>query len=233
MSAAGILDPDPEPPVAVAPSHAAALVSSFSSFLVVALHSLLFHRRLYPPETFLVARAYSLPAFPTDPRLATAVADAHDAAVNFNPLQQGLQQPIEGQDVENPSLQPVNWTDVHESLRAALRKLAYTADSLPPPPDESTFTLAVELRDQAPAPIQHPQLWVPSEPHLQPPSRQNPGRGSALGGVSTVPIRSVQAGPLFFECWLEQGRSTVRAPADEDAPVPSAVTTTDADSKAS
>lgn len=31
--------------------------------------------------------------------------------------------------------------------------------------------------------------------------------GEDVGGVRTTPIRSVQAGPLFFECWLEEARA--------------------------
>ncbi|KAM4054561.1 HORMA domain-containing protein [Hirsutella rhossiliensis] len=249
----------PSQPLLLAPPHASALVSSFTSFLTIAIHSLLFHRRLYPPATFLLARAYNLPVhqsrhpavcawvrdavaavalqiraaaarrvalavhdpatlavverwvfdlcgFPADPRLvAAAAAEGHDVHG--------------GQDGEQ---HPVNWTDVHEALRGALRKLAYAGESMPPPPDDSTFSLAIELRDDALAPIQHPQLWLPSEPHLQPPTASNPHQGSALGGASTTPIRSVQAGPLFFECWVEQASR-------DDASAPSS---TDADSKA-
>jgi mitotic spindle assembly checkpoint protein MAD2B len=31
--------------------------------------------------------------------------------------------------------------------------------------------------------------------------------GSDLGGVKTRPIRAVEAGPLFFECWVEEGKA--------------------------
>ena len=34
--------------------------------------------------------------------------------------------------------------------------------------------------------------------------------GEDVGGVRTTPIRSVQAGPLFFECWLEEAREKFR-----------------------
>lgn len=39
--------------------------------------------------------------------------------------------------------------------------------------------------------------------------------GQDVGGVRTTPIRSVQAGPLFFECWLEEARAKFTG-ADED-----------------
>ncbi|PHH71320.1 hypothetical protein CDD80_5355 [Ophiocordyceps camponoti-rufipedis] len=100
------------------------------------------------------------------------------------------------------------WRDAAEAWRGALLALEMRADTLPPPPSDSTFSLAIELKDQAHAPTQHPRLWIPSEPHLQPSSGPGPAPGS-----TTVPVRSVQAGPLFFDCWLEQAPR--RLPDDE------------------
>jgi mitotic spindle assembly checkpoint protein MAD2B len=97
----------------------------------------------------------------------------------------------------------LNWADVHEALRGALLRIAHAGENLPNPPEGSTFTMAVELRDDAPAPIGHPQPWIPSPRNLQPPSKGRSGGGS-LKAASTTPVRSVQAGPLFFECWVEQ-----------------------------
>ena len=47
----------------------------------------------------------------------------------------------------------VNWTDVNEALRGALRRIAYAAEGMAALPEGSSFTLAVELRDEAPTPI--------------------------------------------------------------------------------
>lgn len=30
--------------------------------------------------------------------------------------------------------------------------------------------------------------------------------GVGIGGASTTPLRSVEAGPLFFECWIEESK---------------------------
>lgn len=54
--------------------------------------------------------------------------------------------------------------------------------------------------------IQYPQKFIPSEPNLQPTSGSFPTLGTDLGGNKTTPVRSVQAGPLYFECWLEEGK---------------------------
>ena len=47
----------------------------------------------------------------------------------------------------------INWPNVHEELRAAIRKLAYAGEQLAALPDGCTFTIAVELREEAEAPI--------------------------------------------------------------------------------
>ncbi|KAF7543659.1 hypothetical protein G7046_g9954 [Stylonectria norvegica] len=119
-------------------------------------------------------------------------------------------------EVEEETL---NWTDVNEAMRGALRRIADAAARTPPLVEGSTFTLAVELHDETTAPVGHPQKWIPAQPNLQPPTPSAPAQGSSLGGATTTPIRSVQAGPLFFECWLEQGPApdetpTTTAPSD-------------------
>ncbi|KPM45381.1 hypothetical protein AK830_g1138 [Neonectria ditissima] len=243
--------PPPPPPPLLPPqeglslpaSLASPLLSSFTTFLTLALHSLLFHRALYPPATFLTARALNLPVRQSrHPGLCAWINDAV-AAVALQ-LQRGVVRRIavvmhapksfrvlerwvfdveafpawgdlEGEGdlakeepgavVEAEIEDPVNWTDVNEALRGALRRVAYAGETMPSLPEGSTFTLAVELRDEAPAPIGHPQHWIPSQPNLQPPTGSSPNQGSSLGGANTTPIRSVQAGPLFFECWIEQG----------------------------
>ncbi|KLU82617.1 hypothetical protein MAPG_01688 [Magnaporthiopsis poae ATCC 64411] len=43
-------------------------------------------------------------------------------------------------------------------------------------------------------------------PSLQPPTAKRPRNGRDLGGAKTTAVRSVEAGPLFFECWVEEGK---------------------------
>jgi len=47
----------------------------------------------------------------------------------------------------------LNWTDVDEQLRAAVRRLAYAGEKMGTLPEGCTFTIAVELREQGEAPI--------------------------------------------------------------------------------
>ncbi|KAF3076593.1 DNA polymerase zeta processivity subunit [Trichoderma lentiforme] len=267
------------------PPHAAnPLLSSFTSFLTIAIHSLLYHRTLYPQTSFLATRAYNLPVHQSrHPGLCAWISDAVAAiatqlragsvrrivlAVHSPPgssqpavvrerwvfdvhrfpawgssaetdaptshqQQQQQQEDLDDAVAEDAddgiAAEKLNWADIHEALRAALQRLAYAAQAAPKLPPGCTFTLALELRDEAEAPIgvsqktrqkkrelpkeppanttlfQYPQPWIPSEGPLQPPTAEKPHQGESLRGAATKPVRSVRADPLFFECWLEQG----------------------------
>lgn len=57
-------------------------------------------------------------------------------------------------------------TDLHEQFRALLSRLSSISARLTPLPggaERCTYTLAVELREEAEPPIGHPQVWVPCE----------------------------------------------------------------------
>ncbi|KAK1755602.1 DNA polymerase zeta processivity subunit [Echria macrotheca] len=103
----------------------------------------------------------------------------------------------------------IAWADVDEQFRGALRRMAHAAEGMVSLPEGCSFTLAVELRDEVEgaAPIGHPQAWIPSEPKLQPRSKSKSVPGEDIGGSRTTPIRSVEAGPLFFECWVEESKA--------------------------
>ncbi|KAL7786346.1 zeta subunit of DNA polymerase [Trichoderma ceciliae] len=246
------------------PLHAATpVLSAFTSFLTIAIHSLLYHRNLYPATSFLTARAYNLPvhqsrhpgvcawindaisaianqlhvgvvkrivlvvhgaapqlkvcerwvfdverftAWGTRAEVAEAAGQSEASAAAAAPASRQQQDDDELlADEGDDTMDRLDWADMHEALRGALQRLAYAAQGAETLPPGCTFTLALELREQAEAPIGHPQPWIPSESHLQPPTREKPDQGESLGGTATKPIRSVRADPLFFECWLEQG----------------------------
>ncbi|KAG8416414.1 hypothetical protein J3458_007002 [Metarhizium acridum] len=230
----------------LSPSQAATLLASFTNFLTVALHSILYHRKLYPAATFLTARAYNLPvhqsrhpgvcAWVRDAVAAVAsqvragsarqVALVIHAPASFDVVERWIfdlqsfpaawgdrdTTPAPPADINHAGRdpaaadEPVNWTDVNEALRGALSRISQVAQSRPHLPEACTFTMGVELRDQALPPIQHPQLWIPAQADLQIPSETRLEPGRAVRGTATAPIRSVQAGPLYFECWVEQAK---------------------------
>ncbi|KAK4448030.1 DNA polymerase zeta processivity subunit [Podospora aff. communis PSN243] len=101
----------------------------------------------------------------------------------------------------------VNWADVNEQLRGALKRMAIAAEKMDALPEGCTFTVAVELKEEGLAPIGHPQAWIPSEPNLQTVSKSRFVAGEDVGGAKTTPVRSVEAGPLYFECWVEEGKA--------------------------
>ncbi|KAI1478363.1 hypothetical protein K445DRAFT_319466 [Daldinia sp. EC12] len=229
-------------------SQASNLLTSFTQFLTICIHNILYYRSIYPAQTFLTSRAYNLPVHQSrHPKVCSWIRDAVDAVkgqlvlgaveriavviydgqarvmerwmfdvANF-PAWKGFKEAprnarMEGEDelvegTESAAEGKVNWVNVDEQLRATVRKLAYTAEKMLSLPEGCTFTIAVELRDEGEAPIGHPQPWIPSQSNLQTKSRDNPTPGQDIGGAKTTPLRTVEAGPLFFECWVEEGKA--------------------------
>ena len=282
-------DPLPPQTTEVPLAEARTLFNSFSSFLTVSIHTILYYRGIYPKQTFLSAKAFNLPVHQSrHPKVCSWINDAVDVVMaqaangsaervavvihaplhptpsKDSPEQQlapasvlerwmfdvsrfpawpgGIEamRNLRGEEMGGDRLQDdeedadeevgsgdenaedaaldaaaaeggraelVNWTDVDEQLRGAVRRLAYTGEAMEALPTGCTFTVAVELRDEARAPIGHPQPWIPSQPDLQPASRPRPRKAVGTGGSRTIPVRTVEAGPLFFECWVEEGRT--------------------------
>ncbi|KAG7287317.1 hypothetical protein NEMBOFW57_006826 [Staphylotrichum longicolle] len=60
--------------------HSHILLTSFNSFLTVAIHNILYYRNIYPPETFLSTKAYNLPVHQNrHPKVCAWIRDAVDA----------------------------------------------------------------------------------------------------------------------------------------------------------
>lgn len=123
--------------------------------------------------------------------------------------------------------------DLTEQLRATLASISVCRRRLKSVPKGCTFTVAIELKDDADAPIGHPQAWVPVQPELQRMKGKKPGEsletevtdpddfedqqpedssgsarrplGSELGGQRTIPMRAVAAEGVAFELWVEEG----------------------------
>ncbi|KAI1736791.1 HORMA domain-containing protein [Xylaria scruposa] len=245
------------------------LLTTFTHFLTVCIHNILYYRGLYPATTFLTSRAYNLPVHqsrhPTVcawirdaidalraqiaqgavERLAVVVYDGKSAVMErwmFDiaqfPVWKDVPRDGKGKEKEwdhededgdddasgdaaavagdsvlgDEQQSKINWANVDEQLRAAVRRLAYMGEKMAPLPEGCTFTIAVELRDEAEAPIGHPQPWVPTQPNLQTASRDQQTPGQDVGGAKTTPLRAVEAGPLFFECWVEEGRAKSKPP---------------------
>ncbi|KAL8408097.1 hypothetical protein RB594_006773 [Gaeumannomyces avenae] len=231
----GLQPPGGEDPSAIPLPYAHTLLRSFDSFLTVAVHNILYYRGIYPARTFLSARAFNLPvqqnrhpvvcawpspgpppgavlerwmfdvsSFPAWPGGAAAMRTFwQDRAAEAARKRRARREAMRSAGMN----EPVNWADVNQQLRGALARLAHAGSKLGHLPPGCTFTIAVELRDKAPPPTEHPQPWIPSPPSLQPPTAKRPRNGRDLGGAKTTAVRSVEAGPLLFECWVEEGKA--------------------------
>lgn len=206
----------PPPDEPIPQTQARTLLASFTTFLTLTIHTVLYHRHIYPPETFLLAKHHNLPVHQSrHPGLCEWINDsvtqvrellAHGrldrVSINlhqFNSLQvverwvfdvssfpSWVDEEAEknrqaaaaakgkGKEVVRPLTWEergirerkrhkadertrdelerqgaVNWIDVDESMRGALRRIAYAAEAKGPMQD-GTFTVAVELRDSKP-----------------------------------------------------------------------------------
>jgi mitotic spindle assembly checkpoint protein MAD2B len=106
----------------------------------------------------------------------------------------------------------VRSTNMDEQFRAVINKLAFCKRDLEPLPDDCSFNIAIELKDEAEPPIGNPQPWVPVQPSLQheaPLHGLPPKTGEDIGGLQTTPLRTVEAGEMWFEMWIEEGRAKI------------------------
>jgi len=236
----------------------ALLVAQFTTFLTVAIHTILYERAIYPKESFLSARKYNFPVRQSrHPKVCQWITDAVSAVEaellrgtvarvavvivgsdTYRPLERfmfdmarlpvvpakELNTPFQrdGDDMgereaQSGRLTDRTMTDLEEQLRAVMSKLAVCSSRLKPIPSGCTFTVSIELKKESDPPIRHPQPWIPAQPSLQK-SRSgmtsdynsSPERGREgvdLGGSSIVPVRTVDAGEMIFELWIEEGKA--------------------------
>ena len=223
------------------------LVTAFCDFLTVAIHSILYERGIYPSQSFISARKYNyLVRQSRHPKVCQWITDAvvavetellngtvaRVALVIFSSKQQALERflfdlskfpAVPKEDVTTPFERPISVVDVDEQFRAVIAKLRVCGVNLKPLPEGCTFTLAIELKDSADPPIGHPQHWIPTNPTLQRQVVNQDGeltetkRGDDLGGATTTPIRTVDAGDMAFEMWIEESKTKAESKAANDS----------------
>ncbi|KAK4134560.1 DNA-binding protein [Trichocladium antarcticum] len=129
------------------------LLTSFNSFLTVAIHNILYYRNIYPRTTFLSTRAYNLPVHQNrHPKVCAWIRDAVDAVAVQLPTGHVARIAIATRDGAPRELHR-RWPDLDEQLRGALRRMASTAEGMAALPAGCTFTVAVELGEEGRAPI--------------------------------------------------------------------------------
>ncbi|KAI4103782.1 MAG: hypothetical protein LQ339_004114 [Xanthoria mediterranea] len=179
-----------------------AVVSAFSDFLTVAIHTILYERDIYPRSSFLAARKFNCPVRQSrHPKVCQWIQDAV-AAVEVEMLKCTLSNvslvihapPPSSAPLERflfstaafPSLpssevltpfngSPPPAADLPEQFRATISRLSTLSSALSPLPPDCSFTMVTELRDDADI---HPPLapdtpWIAAEPRLQKQRKRN------------------------------------------------------------
>lgn len=170
--------PPPEPTTL---STFASLIETFKSFLIVSIHTILCSRSLYPPSTFIATRKYNLAVQQNrHPVVCNWILDAclaiqkqliksETQRVSFVIYQEDAEEVIERWvfDVDSFPFIPeenaltnldelggkgVDLVDVEEQLRATLIELQHYGKELSPLPEGCTYTIIVELKDEAEPP---------------------------------------------------------------------------------
>lgn len=209
-------------------------VSTFADFLTVSIHTILYERSIYPATTFLSARKYNFAVRQNrHPKVCEWINDAV-AAVEAELIKgvvekisvviyDSTNQPLErfvfdvsrfpvvpSQDLDKPLVRdgpgqtptdilPV--VNLEEQFRATMSKLSNCRNMLRPIADGCAFTIAMDLREDGQAPLAHPQPWVPVQQSLSPAS------DSERQHSTTVPVRSIVAGEMVFETWIEENEN--------------------------
>lgn len=230
------------------------LVRAFTTFLIVAIHTILYERNIYPATSFIAARKYNYAVrqnrhprvceWITDAvanveiellkcavdRIAVVIFDQHEEPlerfmfdVSKFPIvpAQEINTPLQRLDDSGNELPTLPTADLEEQFRAAMSRLSGCGARLKDIPEGCTFTVAVELKDDSEPPLTEPQAWIPAQPGLQKTARSDrdsaPLRGEQLGGVRTTTVRTIAAGEMMLEMWVEEGKRKFQATVSEPA----------------
>ncbi|KAF3310354.1 hypothetical protein TWF173_009822 [Orbilia oligospora] len=107
--------------------------------------------------------------------------------------------------------------DLEEHMRAVITKLSYSTRKLRKLPKGCTFSVSVELKNEATAPEGNPPVWIAAE--YQEGDTPLGRRGTALKTRDTnrtIPVRSLVMGALALETWIEEAEGNKDMVTDEN-----------------
>ncbi|EGX47145.1 hypothetical protein AOL_s00097g191 [Orbilia oligospora ATCC 24927] len=107
--------------------------------------------------------------------------------------------------------------DLEEHMRAVITKLSYSTRKLRKLPKGCTFSVSVELKNEATAPEGNPPVWIAAE--YQEDDTPLGRRGTALKTRDTnrtIPVRSLVMGALALETWIEEAEGNKDMATDEN-----------------
>jgi mitotic spindle assembly checkpoint protein MAD2B len=173
------------------------LVHSWTEFLTVAIHTIIWERGIYPDTSYIKAKKYNTPVRQSrHPKVCEFIQAAVDAVreqlfkgtlqqvciVIYSPSLQALERfvfdmskfPVVPKEDYYTHLEREGAgqatspsVDLEEQFRAALTRLTGCGTKLSPLPPDCSFNVAIEVKDEADPPIGHPQPWIPTQPSLQ------------------------------------------------------------------
>ncbi|BFZ62588.1 hypothetical protein YB2330_003689 [Saitoella coloradoensis] len=209
------------------------ILQTFCDFLTVAIHTILFTRDLYHPELFERARKYNTVVRRSrHPMLNDWIRDVI-ASVNEELKKCTINRvsiiilsadetPMERYvfDVSSfPNIPeqehniPISSTsatfthsDLLEQFRATLIRIQQSATTLGKLPEDSTFTVAIELKEQEGKPAQYPDPWISAQPQQNVVQVNGDGE-SVRTRVTTKPLRNIEIGPIKIDAWIEESKA--------------------------
>ncbi|KAK0314926.1 hypothetical protein LTR82_012919 [Friedmanniomyces endolithicus] len=187
------------------------LVAFFTDFLTVAIHTILYERKIYPQTSFLSARKYNYAVRQSrHPKVCEWINDAMVAVETelLNGAVDRVAVVIYTKDLkpkERYVFDVSRFPAVCEAdLDTQLEREGEDGEILPAVPlvdIEEQFRatmVAIELKSEGQAPVSHPQPWMPVQPDLA-------GTGGLKNARNVVhPVRAVAAGEMVFESWIEE-----------------------------
>ncbi|KAF2157595.1 DNA-binding protein [Myriangium duriaei CBS 260.36] len=231
------------------------LIHTFTAFLTISIHTILYERHIYPASSFLSTRAYNYPVRQSrHPRVCAWITDAVSsvetellkssvssiAVVIYSPANRPLERfvfdvarfplvplaeantPLQRVDAQGNAVEVLPQGDLEEQFRGAMSRLSGCGARLKEIPEGCTFTVAVELKDESEAPLGEPQAWIPVQPGMQKSVRKDGNEvrveyGDERVGARTIPVRTIVAGEMMFEMWIEEGRTKFQPTIGDDA----------------
>ncbi|KAF2767151.1 DNA-binding protein [Teratosphaeria nubilosa] len=208
------------------------LITAFTDFLTVAVHTILYERELYPQTSFLSARKYNFAVRQSrHPKVCEWINDAVGAVetelckgtvdrvavmiytkeakpterfvfdVSCFPVVPiaEMDTPLTRTGPNGEKMTVLPMADMEEQFRATMTKLTNCGTLLKNLPEGCIFTVAIELKGEGNAPIAPPHAWMPVQ------QERRADRGGGGRAISkAVPLRSVAAGDMVFETWIEE-----------------------------
>jgi len=123
---------------------------------------------------------------------------------------------------------PYSFEEVEAEFRGAITRLSMSPAKLGALPKDCTFTVSIDLKAGADIPLGNPPEWVLEQQSArdskesQEESQESvlmadtAPKGPGIGVVTSVPIRSVNTGPMLMDFYIEESKSKQKLPAGAD-----------------